>query len=124
MSLPLSLLTVNVEDDVSEGALDSLPCWGFLFLLATQAKSPYRSAAQCTKALERHWGEKGCTPLEQPYIHGATLQSREEDGCGTDDALYACSSPSESGGVNDLCVCVFLFYVNGPALCMCVFLLV
>ncbi len=62
MSLPLSLF-LNVEDDVRGGTLDSLPCSGFLFLLGSQPKSPYRSTMQSTKAMRRHWGEKGGTPL-------------------------------------------------------------
>ncbi len=100
------------------GVLDSLPCWGFLFLLATHAKSPYRSTAQCAKALERHWGGT-------KHVAGASSHPRRdiaEQREGWARVSTVVPSPLSVGGddpgdVNDLsffCVCG-----SGPCLCLC-----
>ena len=82
------------------GALDSLPCCGFLFLLATEAKSPYRSTMQSTKAMRRHWGGTGARRWSEPHIHGATLQSREEnDGKSDENAAANLLSTHEEYGM-------------------------
>src|SRR3990167_11240933 len=53
-----SLSNGMMEDHVRRGVLDSLPCWGFLFLLVTR-RSPRTGLPRPAYAGGKHWGVKG-----------------------------------------------------------------
>ena len=75
------------------GALESLPCWGFLFLLGT-LRSPRTGLPRRDEVSWEALGRSRSASLKHPHIRSATLQSRE----GSDRIFCVCVGGSRIPG--------------------------